>query len=218
MRGKSLASWAVYLCFHVQRSNCTIWLVQRFWAKMHDCDFKSGFFHFSAFGKISKSRVLKSQSNQKHVLVMDHLSWNTKTRSKHAWLPLLVLILSLNYPCLYFKISILPGSLTKKKKSLTKKYTVFASDCCWLLASSCLLGEEESWRIEILVGSCLLGEEAELKNRNVSGWRKEWYLMGIGKKRVDEKKKNRKKNKKWVEWDTCKEIYKNKNYNCVRTQ
>ena len=42
--------------------------------------------------------------------------------------------------------------------------------------------------------------------------------MGIGKKRVDEKKKNRKKNKKWVEWDTCKEIYKNKNYNCVRTQ
>ena len=36
--------------------------------------------------------------------------------------------------------------------------------------------------------------------------------------RKKEKKKSRKKNKKWVKWDMCKEIYKNYNYNCVRTQ
>ena len=46
------------------------------------------------------------------------------------------------------------------------------------------------------------------------GGGKKRYLMGIGKKWVDEKKKKiERKNKKWVEWDTCKEIYKIKNYN-----
>ena len=52
------------------------------------------------------------------------------------------------FPCNYFHITILPGSLTKKKN------TVMASDCYWLLLAS----------------SFLLGEEAELKNRDVGGF------------------------------------------------
>ena len=94
-------------------------LVQHFWTKCKIVILKKIFFlHFFTFGKISKSCILKLPSIQKHVLVMDLLRWNTKRHFKLAWLPFLVLISSLNYPCLYFKISILPGSLTKKKKNL----------------------------------------------------------------------------------------------------
>ena len=54
------------------------------------------------------------------------------------------------FPCNYFHIPILPGSLTQKNK----KNNVMASDCYWLLLAS----------------SFLLGEEAELKNRDVGGF------------------------------------------------
>ena len=50
--------------------------------------------------------------------------------------------------------------------------------------------------------------------------KKRYICWGIGKKWVEEKKKSRKKNKRWVNWymSYVHEIYKNKNYNCVSTQ
>ena len=57
-------------------------LVQHFWTKCKIVILKKIFFlHFFTFGKISKSCILKLQSIQKRILVMDPLRWNTKTHS-----------------------------------------------------------------------------------------------------------------------------------------
>lgn len=95
-------------------------LVQCFRAKMHDCDFKSWFFSFLAFGKVSKSCVLKSQSTQKHVLVMNHMRWKTKTLSKFALLPLLVLHIIPKFPLfLFWNSNFTQISNPKKKNSVS---------------------------------------------------------------------------------------------------
>lgn len=125
---------------------------------------------------------LKLQSTQKNVLVMYHLRWNMKTHSKLALLLFLVLHIIPKLPLfLFWNLNFTQISNLKKisnKKSIIFFFRLQIATSFWLLFLLLLLVfwvKKQSWRIETLVGGG-----------------KKRYLMGIGKKWVDEKKIERK--------------------------